>query len=138
MPRFVLIFQLVYLNSKSTDWTELVRNGCPYVEFVTHHVGLQTGQNLMPIKSAGMGGKTITLVSMRAVQKSLKVCLGFRTTSSSMKKIKKNGSARHANRNSLMNLNCLDISQHTRTLNHINVQVKLALNSKRGLRVNRL
>ena len=35
------------------------------------------------------GGKTSTLVSMRAVQKSLKVCLGFRTTSSSMKKIKK-------------------------------------------------
>ena len=56
MPRIVLIFQLVYLNSKSTDWTELVRNRCPYVEFVTHHMGLQTGWNLMPIKSAGMGG----------------------------------------------------------------------------------
>ena len=138
MPRIVLIFQLVYLNWKSTDWTELVRNGCPYVEFVTHHMGLQTGWNLMPIKSAGMGGKRSTLVTMRAVQKSWKVCWGFRTTSSSMKKIKKSGNVRHANKNSLMNLNCLDISPHTWTLNHINVQVKLALNSKRGLRVNRL
>ena len=76
MPRIVLIFQLVYLNWNSTDWTKLVWNGCPYVEFVTHQVGLQTGWNLMPIKSAGMGGKTSTLVTMRAVWKSLKfVCV---------------------------------------------------------------
>ena len=139
MPRIVLIFQLVYLNSKSTDWTELVRNGCPYVEFVTHHVGLQTGWNLMPIKSTGMGGKTSTLVStLEGCMKEFKSLSGFQNHIFFHEEDKKNGSARHANRNSLMNLNCLDISPHTWTLNHINVQVKLALNSKRGLRVNRL
>ena len=78
MPRIVLIFQLVYLNSKSTDWTKIGKKWMPICRIVTHHVGLQTGWNLMPIKSTGMGGKTSTLVSMRAVQKFV---WGFRTAS---------------------------------------------------------
>ena len=47
---------------------------------------------------------------------------------------KKNGSARHANRNSLMNLNCLDISPHTWTLKPYKCASKTCPKFKEGFK----
>ena len=55
-----------------------------------------------------------------------------------MKKIKKSGSVAYANKNSLLSHNCQGINLPIQIGNHLNVQVRLVPNSKKGLRVNKL
>ena len=48
---------------------------------------------------------------------------------------KKGGSVRYANKNSLLSHNCQGINLPIQIRNHLNAQVRLVLNSKKGLRV---
>ena len=70
--------------------------------------------------------------------KELKSLLGFQNHIFYHEEDKKSGSVTYVNKNSLLSHNCQGTNLPIQIGNHLNVQVRLVPNSKKGLRVNRL